>query len=189
MDNLSRKWIGISFSGEKKDVTPFICRDGTKGLKKVIQNVQNLTVIAIMEIDFDTKSIEILKEITLPELGHPFDLKLTYKLEEQNGELSITNTDYKWKYSGMKEPACRRVRQEPAVDMKERVLQAKARFLADKASLTLLNQEEGDLHDMLTQIETVLKHAEELLEYMEAEKRGEMCEIEEEILSGNHNIK
>lgn len=99
MRNPNREFIAIGFNNDDANIMPIIKMDGTGGLKKVIRGVSKIEKIGVYYINFGNHTIVNIGNIRWSESIVQSDVVITYKPEEEIGDVRIIKSGEVWSYS------------------------------------------------------------------------------------------
>ena len=98
MRNPNREFIAIGFNNDDANIVPIIKMDGTGGLEKVIRGVSKIEKIGVYYINFGNRTIVNIGNIRWPESIVQSDVVITYKPEEEIGDVRIIKNGEVWSY-------------------------------------------------------------------------------------------
>lgn len=99
MRDLNREWIAIGFDDDAVNLVPVIRMSGTGGKKKVIRGVCNVNNISVYHLDFINRKTRRAGNMLWPGNMDQGDITISYRPEDETGEVRIDGTDMIWSYN------------------------------------------------------------------------------------------
>lgn len=148
---MDKKWIAISFNEGQKFKLMKV--NGENGLRKKVK-VSDVQNIGIYLTDDNVEAFEKVGNITFPPEVNGGELIITYKPEEQVGDIQLVGTDYIWSYDTKVENEQKDGKKGSAIDkekvkkieeekQKEKIKVFYADELAEKLQAEIVGQEEA----------------------------------------------